>query len=471
MPATAPLLPPSRSRSKARTVAHGCAVLGAAAALIGVGIGAGARPSAAEGTPPVASLQPVAVKPVAVKPVAVTPVDVKPGETKALTMPSLPAGVADKLAPFIAALWPDAERRGVTRALFDRVFAGLEPDATIFELLANQPEHVAAPWDYMARLVSEQRLETGRVRLAEHAALLADIEARYGVDRHIVLAIWGIESAYGIAPGTRNVVRSLATLAIGEPRRPQFWRGELLTALVILQRGDIAPELMTGSWAGAMGHTQFMPSSYMAQAVDHDGDGRHDIWGSVPDGLASAANYLRTAGWRTGLPWGFEVVRPAGFDHGLAGPEAARAGGDWQHLGIATPAGRAWPVIDAPLYLVAPAGARGPAFLVTPNFKAILKYNNAVAYALAVSHLADRLAGGAPIAGLWPTDDPPLGRAEREELQRRLTALGLDAGGVDGIIGAQTRRAVRAWQRRQGLAADGYAGFDLLRRVREASLP
>jgi lytic murein transglycosylase len=262
-------------------------------------------------------------------------------------------------------------------------------------------------------------------------------------------------------------VRSLATLAIGDPRRPQFWRAELLTALAILERGDIAPERMIGSWAGAMGHTQFMPSSFVAHAVDLDGDGRRDIWGSIPDALGSTAAYMKAAQWVTGEAWGAEVVLPAGLDLAHAAPGVTKPLADWQKLGLTVPAGSDWPRLG-PSGLVLPAGAKGPAFLVGANFRAILRYNNAVPYALAVGHLADRLAGGPGLAGIWPTDDPPLSRSGREELQRRLAGLGYPVGAADGIIGDQTRTAIRAYQARRGLPADGWAGERLLERLRES---
>jgi membrane-bound lytic murein transglycosylase B len=346
----------------------------------------------------------------------------------------------------------------------------LEPDGEIFALLENQPEHVATPWGYMNRLVSEKRIAGGREKLAEHGDLLAAIEQRFGVDRHVVLAIWGVESGYGASTGSRSVVRSLATLAAGDPRRPQFWRAELLTALSILHRGDIKLDRMTGSWAGAMGHTQFMPSSYMTHAVDFDGDGRRDIWTSIPDALASTANYLKAAGWMSGTAWGQEVVLPAGFDMALTAPGIARSRAEWEALGVTPPAGQAWKGFDS-ASIVLPAGARGPVFLVSPSFRAILRYNNATPYALAVGHLADRLSGGAPIAGIWPIDDPPLARSSREELQRRLASLGYEVGAPDGVIGQQTKLAIRTFQTRAGLPEDGYAGENLLEAVRQVQGP
>ncbi len=224
---------------------------------------------------------------------------------------------------------------------------------------------------------------------------------------------------------------------------------------------------MTGSWAGAMGHTQFMPTSYIAHAVDFDADGRRDIWGSVGDALASTANYLKASGWQTGEPWAAEVVLPAGFDLALSGQSTLKSVADWEALGLAAPGGSQLPKSASPASLSLPAGLRGPAFLVFPNFRAILKYNNAVPYALAVGHIADRIAGGPSIAGVWPTDDPPLGRTAREDLQRRLAALGYEIGPVDGVIGAGTRTAIRKFQEKAGLPPDGWAGERLLERVKQ----
>ncbi len=383
--------------------------------------------------------------------------------------PSLSPGQAEKQAFFLGALRGDALRQKISEATFDRAFAGFTIDPDVLDKLEHQPELVSSPWDYIGRRVSETRVAAGQALLVEHAALLADIERAYGVDRHVILAIWGMETNYGGFQGGYIIVRSLATLAIADPRRPQFWRSELLKALAILERGDVTPERMTGSWAGAMGHVQFLPSSYLLDAVDHDGDGRRDIWGSIPDALASAANYLKRRKWRSGEVWGFEVVMPEPFDYALSAPAIARTSADWQAAGLTLPGGRSWPNAEGPLALLLPAGARGPAFLVTGNFRAILAYNNAVPYALSVGHLADRIAGGPPIAGFWPTDDAPLDKQGREELQRLLASLGFDVGVPDGVIGTQTRAAVRAYQKRAGLPEDGHAGTLLLRRLKEAT--
>jgi membrane-bound lytic murein transglycosylase B len=371
-----------------------------------------------------------------------------------------------RIQAFLVELRAAALQNDVPAAVFDRATAGLSPDPLVIALAAAQPEHLKAPRDYLDALVTDARIEDGRRHLATLGETLVAIEAAYGVDRHAVVALWGVESNYGSAMGEYSVIRSLATLAVEDGRRAAFWRGELFAALHILARGDIEPERMTGSWAGAMGHTQFMPSTYLGHAVDFDRDGRRDIWGSAADAVASAANYLRASGWRSGEPWGFEVALPEGFDFALSGPERAQPLAVWERLGIRRPGGVVWPKSPSDLRLLLPAGAQGPAFLVTANFRALLSYNPALVYALAVGHLADRIAGGAPIIGPWPVDDIPLGRPEREELQQRLAQCGFDAGGIDGIIGERTRAAIRVYQRSRRLPEDGYPSSRLLERLR-----
>ena len=376
---------------------------------------------------------------------------------------------AGALRAFLDKLWPVAQTRGISRPVFDRATADLVPDPEVLQLAGSQPEQVKPPGVYLTDLVTPERIAAGRRKLAEHADLLAAIEAAYGVDRHILLAVWGIESYYGTLKGTRAIVRSLATLAIADARRANFWRSELLAALRILQDGVAAPSGLIGSWAGATGHTQFMPSTYVAHAVDFDKDGRRDIWETVADALASTANVLRASGWAAGVPWGFEVTLPAGFDYAWSAPGRARTWEQWQAADVRGTGGRA--ASDQPLALRLPAGARGPAFLVSGNFRVLLRYNNATPYALAVGHLADRIAGGAPLAAPWPSPDQALGRSEREELQRLLMARGLDTGGLDGIIGDQTRAAIRATQRALALAEDGHPSAELLQRLRGAAAP
>lgn len=373
----------------------------------------------------------------------------------------------ERIAALAEAIWPEAQRRGISRELVDRAFSAVRYDRGIDRLRTSQPEHVMPPWTYLARLVSEARVADGRRRLAEHGALLEAIEKRYGVDRYTVLAIWGVESNFGTAAGRRSVFDALATLSVGDGRRTAFWRGELLAALEIAQSGDVSPERMTGSWAGAMGHTQFMPSSYLAHAVDFDGDRKRDIWGSAADALASTANFLKASGWRGDTSWGVEVRLPDPAGAAAFRPGLVRRLVAWQALGV-TPAlgGTLDDENDYDAELLLPTGRNGPAFLVSRNFRAILRYNNATVYALAVGHLSDRLRGLPPLQGSWPLDDPPLGGIALKEVQHHLTRLGHPVGPIDGIAGEATRAAVRDYQRMNGLPVDGYAGMRLLKHVR-----
>ncbi len=367
-------------------------------------------------------------------------------------------------------LMREAAARKVSETTIDKALAGLAPDTEIATLHANQPEFVKSAGEYVDLLVSETRIANGRFKLAEYDTILRAIEAKYGVDRHVLVAIWGVESSYGTALGEKAVVRSLATLAMNDQRRASFWRAELLGALAIIERGDSSADRMLGSWAGAMGHTQFMPTTYNAHAVDFDGDGRRDIWGTPADALASAANYLKSSGWVAGQPSAVEVVLPPGFDLGLSAPHIIRSAAEWRALDVAPAIAGALPDSIPNLSLVLPAGANGPAFLTSANFRAILRYNNATAYALAVSHLAGRLAGGGPLSKPWPADDRALSRADREELQTRLQTLGYDVGaGVDGVIGTGTRNAIRAFQRARALPEDGHPNLILLQALRKAA--
>jgi lytic murein transglycosylase len=368
----------------------------------------------------------------------------------------------EQFAATVQSVRREAAARGIPPATLAAAFAGLLPDPLILELLQRQPEHAMAPWDYVGRLVSESRIAEGRALLATHDGMLTALEARHGVDRHVLVAIWGIESSYGNLPGTRPVVRSLATLAASDARRRAFWRKELLAVLAILDRGEADIAMLQGSWAGAMGHTQFMPTSFLEHAVDGDGDGRRDIWRSIPDALASTANYLAKFGWTPGEVWGGEVVLPTGFDYRMVSAALVRAPAIWRTLGVAAPDDRPWPGAVTAGSLLLPAGRSGPAFLLGGNFRVLLRYNNATLYALSVAHLADRLAGRPTFWRPWPTDDRPLDLAGRRELQQHLAALGFEVGEIDGIVGEATRAAVQAWQAAQGKPADGWAGENLL---------
>jgi lytic murein transglycosylase len=329
----------------------------------------------------------------------------------------------------------------------------------------HQPEFTTPIWDYLAGLVDEQRIADGRAKLAEWASVLADVERKFGVDGAVTIAVWGVETDYGRRMGGRPVVRSLATTSCFGGRQ-RFFRGELIAALRILQSGDMQPDALAGSWAGAFGHTQFMPSTFHRLAVDLDGDGRRDLVGSVADALGSTANFLKHAGWTSGEPWGYEVRLPANYN-GPSGRRARQALPAWSRLGIRQVNGTAL-AGSGRAALLLPAGASGPAFIVFRNFDAIHSYNAAEAYALAIAHLADRLRGAGPFQAAWPTDDPGLSRAERREVQEQLIALGHDVGEADGIIGPRTRAAIMAFQASAGLPADGRAGAQVLSALRAA---
>lgn len=362
-------------------------------------------------------------------------------------------------------MWPEAARRGVSRQSFDQHTAGVEPDLRIMDLLDAQPEFTKAVWDYVDLLVSEARIATGRDMLSRHRDVFDRVEHAYGVDRHIVAAIWGVETNFGALGGDRPVIRSTATLAcIG--RRQDYFREEFLSALEILHRGDVRPESLRGSWAGAFGPTQFMPTAFKRYAVDFDGDGRRDVVDSIADVIASTANNLRKAGWATGQSWGYEVVLPSGFDYMLADRARQMTVRQWEALGVMRAGSGGFPRPDDKAFLLVPAGARGPGFLMLPNFRVIMKYNPAEAYALAIGHLADRLRGGAPFVQPWPRGERVLSRAERLEMQQRLAESGFQIGQLDGRFGPMTRAALREYQVRSGLIPDGYASAEILNRLR-----
>lgn len=355
--------------------------------------------------------------------------------------------------------------RGIEPDIFDSAFSGVNYDSSIIEKDRNQSEFVKPIWEYLDKAVSEKRVENGRKALRRYRKLLDQIEERYGVDKEVVVAIWGLESSFGENRGDLALIQSLATLAY-DGRRGAFFEQQLIAALQIVQGGNVAPKNMTGSWAGAMGHTQFIPTSYLAFAVDYDGDGRRDIWSDDPaDALASTAAYLAKSGWRLRQPWGLEVQLPSEFDYSLTGDRVVKSTSDWAALGIRDTKGRQVPNHGSASLLL-PAGARGAAFLVFPNFRSIERYNAADAYVIAVGHLSDRLKGGDPIQASWPRNDRSLQFAERVELQERLTAAGFDTGGTDGKVGPKTIAAVKAFQRSIGMVQDGYASLDILTKLR-----
>lgn len=356
----------------------------------------------------------------------------------------------------------EALQAGIPASLFERAFADITPDPSIIAADRSQPEFTRPVWQYLDGALSKQRVNGGKRLLSEHATTLDGIEARYGVDRNTLVAIWGLESSFGQIQGDKSVIRSLATLA-HEGRRPGFAKSQLLAALEILAHGDVASEQLRGSWAGAMGQTQFIPTTYNTHAVDFDGDGRRDIWNSSADALASAAHYLQASGWKTGQPWGFEVSLPDGFDYALADSSIRKPLADWRRLGLSRlPAG----MDEASASLLLPAGYRGPAFLVLDNFRAILRYNNSSSYALAIGLLSERFDDAGRVRASWPQGEQPLSRSERLELQERLSNQGFDPGVADGIIGANTRSAIRSFQLQLGWPADGHPTQELLGRLR-----
>lgn len=362
-----------------------------------------------------------------------------------------------------------ATARGIAAATFDSATAGFVLDSTIIAARDNQPEFKTPIWDYLALLVDSQRIADANARLEEWRAVLESVEKASGVDRFTVVAVWGVESDFGRIMGQRPLVRSLVTgYCLGS--RQAFFRDELMAVLQILERGDIPPGQLVGSWAGAFGQTQFMPTTFVRLAVDADGDGRRDIVGSVPDALGSAANYLKRHGWVTGAAWGYEVRVPARY-RGRSGRLARRPLDRWAAAGI-KPIGGGPLTGQGPAALLEPAGRGGPAFLVFRNFDVVYSYNAAESYALAIAHLADRLRGGSGFVAPWPTGDRGLSRAERREVQIRLRARGHDIGTPDGVLGSKTRAAIRAFQARVGLPVDGRAGgrvLDSLRLIPEGA--
>jgi lytic murein transglycosylase len=369
---------------------------------------------------------------------------------------------ADEFQACVSHLRAQATAAGIKGELFDAAMRGVELDVDVIESMDRQPEFSLPIWEYINMLVEDQRIREGRRKLEEWSKVLRAIERQYGVERHIVVAIWGVESNYGKRLGQRPLVRSLATASCFG-RRQAFFRDEFLQTLRIQQDGDMRAEDLAGSWAGAFGHTQFMPTTFKRLAVDFDGDGRRDLVGSIPDALASAANYLRDAGWKRGEPWGHEVRLPRNYD-GPSGRRIRKPLAEWQALGIRRVDGKAIKG-DEGAALLLPAGSRGPAFLVRDNFNALYTYNAAESYTLAIAHLSDRMRGGAAFHTPWPMDDPVLGRSQRIELQQSLAAMGYDVGEADGLIGPRTIEAIKDFQKSAGMMADGYAGLRLLQAV------
>ncbi|MFO1141116.1 MAG: lytic murein transglycosylase [Amaricoccus sp.] len=376
-----------------------------------------------------------------------------------------PSPQPESFTAWRASFRPKAIAAGISPAVFDAAFQGVGVNADVVRLDGKQAEFTKPIWEYLDSAASPTRVETGRAERARLNDTLAAIEARYGVDRQAVLAIWGMESNYGKNRGSIPVIESLATLAY-DGRRQSFAEAQLIDALRILQAGDVSPSHMVGSWAGAMGHTQFIPSSYLSYAVDFRGDGHRDVWSDDPtDALASTANYLKRSGWTLGQPWGVEVRLPDGFNYGSADQSNVRPVADWRARGVTLVSGAPLPDHGSAA-IIAPAGARGPAFAVYHNFFVIKKYNNATSYAMGVGHLGDRIMGGGPFLAGWPRDERELSRTEKMELQTRLIARGHDTGATDGVIGPNTVTAIRAFQSSQGMTPDGFANAQLLQALR-----
>lgn len=365
---------------------------------------------------------------------------------------------------WVAGFRARAAARGIAPGVIDGAFRHVGFLPGVIERDRNQTEFTRTTEDYLSIAASDERVALGRQMVARYAGELAAIESRYGVDRYIVAAVWGLESFFGTRRGDVPVISALSTLAF-EGRRGAFFEGQLIAALKILQAGDTTADRMTGSWAGAMGHTQFIPTSYLAYAVDFDGDGRRDIWSDDPgDALASTAAYLSRSGWQRGQPWGMEVRLPAGFNTTLAGRGKGRATGDWAAMGVTAADGGG--LAGGIGSVLAPAGASGPAFLIFQNFNVILRYNNAENYALGVGHLSDRLRGQGPLRGSFPPDATGLTKADRQEIQSRLAAMGYDVGTPDGVIGTKTKEAIAAFQQSRGLTVTGVPSPDLLAALR-----
>lgn len=358
-----------------------------------------------------------------------------------------------------------AMAQGISGSTFERAFEGVHYDPDVIRRDRNQSEFTKTIWDYLDSAASASRVQNGKTAVHEHARTLEAIEARYGVEKEVVVAVWGLESNYGMYRGSNDIIQSLATLAY-DGRRGAFFEEQLMAALKILEHGDTAPRNMTGSWAGAMGHTQFIPTSYQEYAVDFTGDGKRDIWSDDPtDALASTAAYLSRFGWQKGQPWGVEVKLPRNFDFATASRTVKRLPSAWAQLGVVDMNGT--PVPDhGPASILLPAGGQGAAFMIFRNFAVIERYNAADAYVIGVGHLSDRISGKPAIAARWPREDRALTLSERKEMQQRLTSAGFSTQGVDGRIGPKTLAAVRAFQRSQGLAADGYASLTLLQKLR-----
>ncbi|WCR09016.1 lytic murein transglycosylase [Paracoccus fistulariae] len=399
-----------------------------------------------------------------------SPMNRSPGGMSSATLPEpapIPAASAGDeagLQRFVQSFRSRALASGVSATTYDRAMRIARYNPDVIRLDRKQAEFSRPVWLYLDSAVSDARIGTGREKASQLNSTMSAIESRYGVPREIVLAVWGMESNFGANRGKMQIIPSLTTLAY-DGRRGEMFQNQLIAALRILQAGDINPENMLGSWAGAMGHTQFMPTSYLEYAVDFTGDGRRDIWSDNPtDALASTAAYLARNGWRRGEAWGAEVRLPSGFNMGQIGKKTRKSTGTWASQGVTRIGGGALPSGNGSIIM--PAGANGPAFLILDNFRALLRYNNSDNYALGVSFLGERIAGRSGIQGSWPRNDRPLSTAERKEIQQRLRAKGFYNDEIDGLFGSGTMEAVAAYQRSIGVTPDGYPTSILLGQLR-----
>ena len=379
-------------------------------------------------------------------------------------VPPETADLDTRFQSFLEGFRADALKAGIIAETYERAVTGLTPNLRVLALNENQPEFVSPIWEYLAGAITEARVTKGRDLITANASLFDRLEAAYGVPRATLVAIWGLETGYGQNEGTYNLFQALATLGFEGPRM-DYGRRQFLAALKIAEAEHLDPQTMTGSWAGAVGHTQFVPSTFLAYATDGDGDGKRDLWNSPADALASAANLLKASGWRAEANWGEEVQLPAGFAFEQADLDIRKPESEWAALGVRKIGGEALGEAADEAAIFLPAGAHGPAFLVRENFNVILKYNQASAYALAVGLLSNRLAGMSGVIAAWPLDEAPLTQDQRVAVQNGLEALGFMTGGADGVLGRRTHAAIRDYQKARGLDADGFATAELLTRI------
>ncbi len=371
---------------------------------------------------------------------------------------------------FVRMFRTEAIAAGIKPATYDRAMSDITLNPKIEELNEKQPEFVRPVWEYLRTAVSEERVARGRELLSVNAALFQRLERTYGVPPEILAAIWGLETNFGRSTGAYNLFEALATLAFDGPRAA-YGRRQLIAALKLVEIEGRDPRMLTSSWAGAFGETQFVATTFLDHAVDGDGDGKRDVWHSPADALASTAHYLQESHWQSGQWWGGEAALPANFPFEMADFDLKKPMRDWSALGVRMVDGNPLPQTDEPAAIFLPAGYRGPAFVLKANFDALLKYNFATAYALAVGLLADRFKGRDGVRGAWPVDEIPLDTTQRSQLQQGLIRLGFDAGGSDGVLGRRTRQAIRDYQKTRGLPADGFATASLLARILEDERP